>query len=127
MKIYMIFREFKEGDGKQGGIIAGWIQNSQFFPIEVNVPQVISNVSSGVQQFGQNVGQGIQTVGQNVGQGFQTWMAAIGQRFPIVNRLPIIGNQNNQNAPQKLFVLLPSKKGDDIDSIPDAAELFTYP
>ncbi|XP_045470693.1 uncharacterized protein LOC123677979 isoform X2 [Harmonia axyridis] len=109
--------------GARQGIIAGWIQNSQFFPIEVNVPQVVSNVSSGVQQFGQNVGQGIQTVGQNVGQNFQNWMSSLGQRFPIINRLPIIGN-NNAKPPQKFFLLKPE---DDVDSIPDPAELFTYP
>ncbi|XP_044750256.1 uncharacterized protein LOC123310703 isoform X2 [Coccinella septempunctata] len=119
--------DLKESGGRQG-IIAGWIQNSQFFPIEVNVPQIISNVTSGVQGIGQNVGQGLQTVGQNVGQGLQNWASSLGQRFPIINRLPIIGSQINQNqmTTQKFLVMMPVKKGD-VNSLPDTEELFTYP
>lgn len=119
-------REVQESGPRQG-IIAGWIQNSQFFPVEINIPEVISNVSNGVQQFGQNIGQGIQSAGQNVGQGLQTWISNLGQRFPIINRVPFLGNQNHQLAPQKVLVFIPPKKSNDLNRVPYTSELFTYP
>ncbi|KAL3282295.1 hypothetical protein HHI36_005484 [Cryptolaemus montrouzieri] len=118
-------------EAKQGGIIASWIQNSQFFPIEINVPDLISNASNGIQ----NVGQGIQSFGQNLSQGYQTWITNLGERFPIINRLPIPGLQQNQGN-QKYLILIPlegEQNSNQVVSKPtmndllDSVDIFAYP
>lgn len=61
-----------------GNWIHNWIQSSDWFPIEINVPDTFSNVGAGFQSFTQNVGNGFQTFQQNVGNGFQQFQQNVG-------------------------------------------------
>lgn len=79
------------------GIIGGWIQGSEWFPIEINVPDTISGFGQNVA----NVGQGISSGFMNLTSGFGNWF----QQLPFFNRI------TSQFAPRpfKYYVLMPVK------------------
>lgn len=78
--------------------IGNWIQGSEWFPIEINVPDTFGavgnavgvvaqgvgtfaqGVGSNISGFAQNVGQGFQSLSQNVGNGFQNFAQFFSQR-----------------------------------------------
>lgn len=68
--------------------IGNWIQGSEWFPLEVNVPDTFGAVGSavntaaqGVGSFAQGVGNNIGVLAQNLGQGFQTFSQNLGNGF----------------------------------------------
>nr|CAI5867356.1 unnamed protein product [Callosobruchus analis] len=74
--------------------IGNWIASSDWFPIEVNVPDIFSHIGSGVGnvaqtvgQVAQNMGSGIMTFTQNVGSGIQSFAQGIGQRVPFIGTI----------------------------------------
>lgn len=74
--------------------IGNWIQGSDWFPIEINVPDtfgavgnVVGNVAQGVGSFAQGVGSNINGFAQNVGQGFQTFSQNFGNGFQNLGQL----------------------------------------
>lgn len=114
------------------GFIGDWIQGSDWFPIEINVPDTfgaigngIGNVAQSVGSFAQGVGSFAQGVGTNlsgfaqgVGQGLQTLTQNVGNGVQGVTQFFTRPNaQNGQKTPQlgdtvpvgqqKIFILVP--------------------
>lgn len=92
--------------------IGNWIQSSEWFPIEVNVPDTFAAVGNGVSSFANNIGSGFQTFTQNAGNAFQNFAQGLSQR-PIIGAIvrPIQGQQP-QVPPvvaQKYFVVMPTQ------------------
>ncbi|VEN59517.1 unnamed protein product [Callosobruchus maculatus] len=94
--------------------IGNWIASSDWFPIEVNVPDIFNNIGSGVGnvaqtvgQFAQNMGAGIMTFTQNVGSGIQSFAQGIGQRVPFIGAIvrPSTTTGDQQVVPQKYMLV----------------------
>lgn len=128
--------------------IGDWINNSDWFPIEINVPDTFGAIGNGLQGFGNNVGNFAQGIGNNIGNfaqgvgtGFNTVTTNIGnglqsfaQRIPIISNFvrPVAVAQNTKFG-TKYFVVMPEvynelEKGDteevtnDIDFDPFAED-----
>lgn len=113
--------------------IGNWIQGSDWFPIEINVPdtfgavgnafgyvaQGVGNVAQGVGSFAQGVGTNVNNFAQGVGQGWQTLSQNFGngvqgfaQLFPRPNaqsgqKNPQLGQSVNVGGQQKFLILVP--------------------
>lgn len=61
--------------------LGNWIESSEWFPVEFNVPDALSSFGQGVSNFGSNLGQGL----------------------PFINRLP----SNVRPRPLGYVVLMP--------------------
>ncbi|CAH1983921.1 unnamed protein product [Acanthoscelides obtectus] len=119
--------------------IGNWIDSSDWFPIEVNVPDVFSNIGSGVGnvaqtvgQLAQNMGAGIMTFTQNVGSGIQNFAQGIGQRVPFIAALvrpSTTPNEGQEVAPQMYMILVPERgyAGDPPLSQMESEILETFP
>nr|CAH7713174.1 unnamed protein product [Callosobruchus chinensis] len=94
--------------------IGNWIASSDWFPIEVNVPDIFNNIGSGVGnvaqtvgQFAQNMGTGIMTFTQNVGSGIQSFAQGIGQRVPFIGAIVRpTATVGEQVVPQKYMLVV---------------------
>ncbi|CAG9854204.1 unnamed protein product [Phyllotreta striolata] len=71
--------------------IGNWIQSSNFFPVEINVPDTFATVGGTVGGWAtnlggiaQNVGSTFQGLTQNVGSGIQNIAQTITQRLPFL-------------------------------------------
>lgn len=102
------------------------IQQSGWFPIEINVPDTISLIGQGVG----NIGEGINTVGQgisssvmNFGDNFQNWI----QTVPLLNRF----TNYFRPKPNSLIVWVPFKRPNlqfnPFDSTSDVGLIPVYP
>ncbi|CAH1104569.1 unnamed protein product [Psylliodes chrysocephalus] len=114
--------------------IGNWIQSSDFFPLELNVPDTFSsigntvggwannvgnfaqnvgstfqgftqNVGSGIQGLTQNVGSGIQGLTQNVGSGIQSFTQGLTQRVPFLAAIV----RPPGTSTQRFVVLIPAR------------------
>ncbi|KAJ8974859.1 hypothetical protein NQ317_001957 [Molorchus minor] len=95
--------------------IGNWIQSSEWFPVEINVPDTVSSIGNGVGTFATNVGSGFNNFAQNVGIGFQTFTQNLGNGFQsftqnLTERFPILAVFVRPNSPPRYFVLVPKVK-----------------
>ncbi|KAJ8961183.1 hypothetical protein NQ318_008865 [Aromia moschata] len=93
--------------------LGNWIQSSDWFPVEINVPDTITGVGNGVGSFATNVGNGFNTFAQNVGNGFQTFTQNVGSGFQsftqnLAQRIPILAVIVRPNSPPRYFLMLPA-------------------
>lgn len=100
--------------------IGNWIQSSEWFPVEINVPDTFASVGNGIGTLATNVGNGFNAFTQNLGSGFQTFTQNVGsnvQNFAqnLSQRFPVLAVVVRPNAPARYFALVPVRTvgGDD--------------
>ncbi|CAH0558233.1 unnamed protein product [Brassicogethes aeneus] len=80
--------------------IGDWINGSEWFPVELNVPDSFAAIGNGIQGFGNGIGTFAQGVGsnfgnfaQNLGNNWNNFALNVGNRFHnITQKLPVLNN-----------------------------------